>query len=218
MRTKALLLAAALSAVGVASSMAQAPVYSVNIVGYINKTLPTGLSMVANQLNATPNNSVQQLFGTPSGPVTVYKFNGVGYNQASYDPDLGWDGGGATILLPPGSGAFADNQSGAALPLTFVGEVQLVSSNPVKPGLGVYSSVIPRAGTLDQLGFPVAPANPLTIYKFNGTGYDQTSFDPDLGWSTASGLPPAVAISDAFFIDNQGNTDIPWNVSFTVGP
>ena len=46
MRTKTLLLTAALAAAGVVSSMAQ--VYSVNSVGYVNLTLPNGFSMIAN--------------------------------------------------------------------------------------------------------------------------------------------------------------------------
>src|SRR6478672_7317898 len=47
MRTKTLLLTAALAAVGVSSSMAQ--VYSVNVVGYVNKSVPKGFYMLANQ-------------------------------------------------------------------------------------------------------------------------------------------------------------------------
>ena len=46
MRTKTLLLTAALSAAGIATSMAQ--VYSANAVGYVNKLIPTGFSMIAN--------------------------------------------------------------------------------------------------------------------------------------------------------------------------
>ena len=73
MRTKTLFLTAALSAVGMATSMAQT-VYSVNIVGYINLPVVHGLSLVANQLNAAPNNSVVGLFGTPPGGLTINKF------------------------------------------------------------------------------------------------------------------------------------------------
>ena len=92
MRTKTLLLTAALSAAGLLSASAQTAVYSVNIVGYINKTLGTGLSLIANQLNATPDNSVPTLFGTPAGSVTVSKFNKSrgNFDSAVYDPDSGW--------------------------------------------------------------------------------------------------------------------------------
>ena len=46
MRTKTLLLTAALSAAGIASSMAQ--VYSVNAVGYVNTPLVTGFNLISN--------------------------------------------------------------------------------------------------------------------------------------------------------------------------
>ena len=56
MRTKALLLGAAVGAIGLATSMAQ--VYSVNIVGYVNTTIPTGFSIICNPLNATGGNTI----------------------------------------------------------------------------------------------------------------------------------------------------------------
>src|SRR5947207_10303632 len=46
MRTKTLLLTAALAAAGAASAMAQ-NVYSVNAVGYANVSVPSGFSMIA---------------------------------------------------------------------------------------------------------------------------------------------------------------------------
>ena len=60
MRTKVLLCAAALAA-SLASSMAQ-NVYSLNVVGYYNVTIPqNGLYMIANQLNTT-NNTLDNVF------------------------------------------------------------------------------------------------------------------------------------------------------------
>src|SRR6267378_4268086 len=55
MRTKTLLCAAALAA-GVVSSMAQSNVYSLNVVGYVNKPFKNGLyTLVSNPLNGTNN-------------------------------------------------------------------------------------------------------------------------------------------------------------------
>ena len=73
MRTKTLLLTAALTAAGVATSMAQ--VYSVNMVGYINQSIPQGFSMIANQLNASPDNKVTTLLPAPPASTSVFKFN-----------------------------------------------------------------------------------------------------------------------------------------------
>ena len=64
MRTKTLVLAAVLSAAGIASSLAQA-VYSVNVVGYINLTLKPGLNLITAQLKGT-NQNVNTLIATTS--------------------------------------------------------------------------------------------------------------------------------------------------------
>src|ERR1700730_12330845 len=62
MRTKTLVCAAALMAAGVATSMAQSNVYSLNVVGYINITFPANkYTLTANQLVQT-NSQVQTLF------------------------------------------------------------------------------------------------------------------------------------------------------------
>ena len=74
MKTKTLLLAAALAATGAVSGVAQT-VYSVNAVGFVNLVIPPGFSINSNPLNAA-DNSVAALF--PSVPVgsAIYKFVG----------------------------------------------------------------------------------------------------------------------------------------------
>ena len=60
MRTK-LIAAAAILAAGLASSMAQSNVYSLNVVGYVNKTFVAGgFTAAANPLNGT-NNSLNTI-------------------------------------------------------------------------------------------------------------------------------------------------------------
>src|SRR2546427_12593550 len=91
MRTKTLLLTAALTAAGALSSMAQ--VYSVNIVGYINLTIPKGFSMIANQLNASPDNTLATVLASVPENTTVYKFNAVAghYDSSNFSADNpGW--------------------------------------------------------------------------------------------------------------------------------
>jgi hypothetical protein len=216
MRTKALLLTAALGVAGIASSMAQT-VYSVNIVGYINKTIPNGLALFANQLNHTPNNGVATVIGTPNGTVRVSKFNPAAGNfqVAVFDPDTGGWNDPDNITLNPGQGAYIDNVTGAPLPLTFVGEVQLTSSLNIHNGLDIYSSVLPQAGDLNALQFPV-PTGSIRLLKFNGTGFDQFIFDPDSGgWNPNV---PTLAIADAFWVDNTSGAPMTWARSFPVGP
>jgi hypothetical protein len=143
MRTKTLLIAAAALAATVISSEAQ--VYSANVVGYINETLPAhGFAFMGNQLvngsdaNKT-NNNIQAVLTTglvsdPNGlnNTTFYFWNGSGYNVFSYyiavdadnqfgqDFGNGWyDGGGnlANVSLNQGAGGghFLFNPSGTAL-------------------------------------------------------------------------------------------------------
>src|SRR6266536_3964680 len=182
MRTKTMLVSALLVAAGITTSTAQA-VYSVNIVGYINKSLPHGLSLIANQLNASPDNKVQTLFGTPVASVTVFKFNPTSgnFDQAASDPDLGWTDS-TGMVLNPGEGAFVDN-GGDPFTLTLVGEVKLSSTSNIHAGLDTYISVIPQAGTLGSLGFPL-PGAAVTVCRFNGRTFDCFAFDLDIGdWS-----------------------------------
>src|SRR3954468_1352288 len=64
MRTKTLLLTAALAAAGAASAMAQ-NVYSVNAVGYVNKSVVHGYSIVANPF-VVANESLDALMPVPN--------------------------------------------------------------------------------------------------------------------------------------------------------
>jgi hypothetical protein len=217
MRTKALLLTAALGVAGIASSMAQT-VYSVNIVGYINKTLPNGLSLIANQLNHTPDNRVETVIGIPNGTVRVSKFNPAAGNfqLAVYDTDAGGWSNPDNITLNPGQGAYVDNVTGAPLPLTFVGEVQLTSSLSIHKGLDIYSSVLPQGGDLNQLQFPIPGAGLTRLLKFTGTSFTEYQFDSDVGaWNPAV---PTLAIADAFWVDNATADALTWARSFPVGP
>src|SRR6266496_2175431 len=213
MRTKTMIVSALLVAAGITTSTAQA-VYSVNIVGYINKSLPPGLSLISNQLNASPDNKVQTLFGSPVGQVTVYKFNPTAgnFDQAAWDPDSGWADA-TSMVLNPGEGAFVDN-GGAAFTLTLVGEVKLSSTVNIHPAIDTYSSVIPQSGLISTLGFPT-PTAQLTVYKFNGTAFDSFAFDPDsAAWSPSE---PSLNIAEGIFIDNTCPV-LAWTRTFTVGP
>src|SRR5687767_7867980 len=125
MRTKALLLSAALFAAGLTVSTAQS-VYSVNAVGYVNLSLPTGYSMIANPLNTT-NNTIGSLLTDLPNFSNLLKWTGSGFNVATFAFGA-WDQ--PNITLNPGEGAFVN--LGSAATLTFVGEVMQGSlTNPV---------------------------------------------------------------------------------------
>src|SRR5438876_5727643 len=109
MRTKALLCAAGILAAGAATSMAQ-NVYSLNVVGYVTKTVPQAgkYVLLANPLT-TANNTIGGLIDTnpatglgPNGQ--VLKWNGTSFNsykRVAFSP--GWTPSTApTVSLNPG--------------------------------------------------------------------------------------------------------------------
>jgi hypothetical protein len=215
MRTKTLLLTAAIGAVGIASSMAQA-VYSVNYVGYVNKSLVPGFNLIANPLN-NGNNQIQTLFPTAPFGATIYTYNG-SFAQANY---FGSWVSGADTVLAPGEGFFFYNSEGTPFAVTFVGEGQegpnLMNSIPV--GLSMKASKIPQAGSLAPVGagggdleFPT-PNFGDTVYKFNtGTqGYDQYSY-------FGSWLPsnPSFDVGEAFWYSANGPLN--WERDYEVTP
>lgn len=199
MRTKPLIIAAAVTLGAVASAVAQSTnVYSVNVVGYINRSIPTGFSMVANQLNAT-NNSVTSLFGAPPNGTTVYKFNPAsgGYDSVSYI-DGAWEGS-TGLVLSPGEGAFV--QTSTAFTATFVGDVVLKSTNSVPAGFSIRSSVVPQSGAIDTV-LKYTPGNNDTVYLFNPStsAYNASSYI-DGAWEPSAPVP---TVGESFFIFNAG--------------
>jgi hypothetical protein len=201
------------------------------MVGYINKTLDPGLQLIANQLNAAPNNQVQNVLGNPIGSnaegteVNVFKFNGSAYTSAGYfwedydDSGNGWVNGG--LSLAPGEGAFVENKSGFPVDVTLVGEVQLTSSINLLPGFQVYSSVLPQSGLLSSMDWPPTADNmeaDIFLYNPAGGNFDPYNFFQEDGigeWTPEPG--PSLDIAEAFFLNNKGAA-VPWARTFAVGP
>ena len=220
MRTKTLLLTAALTAAGAFASMAQ--VYSVNVVGYINLNIPQGFSMIANQLNASPNNQLATLIPTPPNASAFYKFqNATGTYLADDYTDGAWEGDtSGTMTLNPGEGIFVFATS--AFAATFVGEVQLATPGiPIPPGFSILSSPIPQQGLLDaDLNYPSPPNNGTTIYQFhNATGtYTANDFTDGAWEGDDNGNAPTIHVGEGFFALNPGTTSQSWTRTFSVGP
>ena len=120
MRTKTLFLTAALSAAGIATSMAQ--VFSVNAVGYVTTKIPAkGFALISNPLTAS-DNTIQALFkGAPAG-TQVYRYNGTGFDVAAMDDiDLKFlPDNVANLTVLPGEGVFVFNPTAAEISFTFV--------------------------------------------------------------------------------------------------
>ena len=201
-----------------------AQVYSVNMVGYINLNIPKGFSMIANQLNATPDNTVATVLANAPENTTVYKFTPLPapahYVTANFSADNpGWLP--ANLTMNPGEGVFISvdpNFAPSGFTATFVGEVQLVSSTPVINGFSMLSSVIPQSTDLDSMGFPSREND--TVYRFNNvtSSFFTYNFSVDNpGWAPPL---PTPNVGEAFFIsgDPQFGNNRTWPRNFSVGP
>jgi len=200
MRTKTLLIAAVLGAVGIATASAQ--VTSVNAVGYVNKSLDAGLSLIANPLS-NGGNKVSEVI--PSAPIgtTIFLFDAnTGFTVSQFVGIWSED-----VELPVGTGFYL--QLPEAATITFVGEVlQGDASNKAVPaGLSIQGSNVPKAGTFTELSFPAEVGD--VVYTFDGTAFEPTTF---LGvWAPTE---PALGVGDAVFVDkaSAGN----WNQDFSI--
>jgi len=224
MRTKTLLLTAALSAAGVASSMAQGSVFSVNAVGYVNVPLKSKVfTLVANPL-AAADNTIGSLFaGLPFG-TTVSKYNPATskFDTATYDDieNKYIPASNAALTVMPGEGVFVKNGGAADATVTFVGEVMQGSlANPIPKGLSIRSSQVPQDGKITtDLGFPAKPGDVISKFNIATQKFASYTFD-DLvtppSWTLAGAInEPSFSVGEAFFIKaaNAGS----WTRTFSV--
>jgi hypothetical protein len=157
MRTKTLLLTAALSAAGLVSSQAQ--VLSVNSVGYVNQTVPAGtagpapgqggaptanrLSILSIPLNGMDggaiNNNVTNTVKPPdpgSDGSVIYRFDVPTQNYLEaiqYFDGFGWFSPSPNpndMIINPGEGFWLSNPNPIAMPLVFTGEVPMGAALP----------------------------------------------------------------------------------------
>jgi hypothetical protein len=214
MRTKALILTAAVAAAGIASVEAQSNVYSVNVVGYYNVTVPAGgLKLVGVSLSST-NTSLSTLFKTVPDGTQFFKWTGTTF-QSSLFEDLG-EGGSWSVDLPllPGQGGFVKNNTANPLTVTFVGEVSQGSlTNPVPSGFEVEASLVPQAGAVNTvLGLPVVDGD--QVFKWTGAGYTSYLYE-DLGdGGTWNPSQPTLEVGEAVF--SRKTTGVNWVRNFTV--
>jgi hypothetical protein len=219
-RTKTLVVMAAICAASIATSVAQTA-YSVNAVGYVNVALAPGFNLVANPLIAEEgSDTIADLFaGVPVGTV-LYKFDAAtgAYISCSAKPPTGAiSGDAAALTLVPGEGVFVQNKSVDDVVVTFVGEVpQGTLTTPLPAGFSIASSQVPQEGALDDdLGFPKAVGD--VVYKYDaGTQvYIGFSVTP-IGWSSGGGSVPApvMTVAEAFFVKKAAVAD--WTREFNV--
>lgn len=220
MRTKTLL-AAAILAGGLTAAMAQ--VYSLNVVGYVNVTVPAntiggGFAIVANPLNKT-NNDIAQVIPPASVPegTAVYKWNNATSTYSTRirttddDDNPIWSG---ALDLSPGIGFWIKNPTANPITITFVGEVlQGNLTNSIPAGFSMLASQVPQSGDLAAvLNYPAVDGS--TVYFWRNGGYvtriRTTDDDDNPIWSG----PTVPGVGEGFWA--KETTAKTWWRSFTV--
>jgi len=199
-----------------------AQVYSVNAVGYVNKSIPKKAgaaltyALLANPLNGT-NNNVNTVIPTAPDGSQLFKFSGGAFqNPEGYITGVGWDPG--TAVLNPGEGFFIALDNAVATDptvLTFVGEVpQGTLVNPVPNGYSALSSIVPQAGAVSAVLGLTAPdgANIFTWNLVNQRYDDPSGYIQGVGWDPSE---PVIPVGEAFFFLNPG-ASYNWTRTFSV--
>jgi hypothetical protein len=234
MRTKTMLLTAALTALSSAAVMAQTNVYSLNAVGYVNVTLLPGFNMIADQLQGT-NNTIGVLINDASGQFDnfqVYKWTGSGFQLDTANSNIAtnannWEQNG-TITLNPGEAAWVKNPNKTNVTITFVGTVPQGTLNVNLTGNGAFSmvsSIVPQAGdlasNLNMTNFNSGD----TMYVFNPTNqqYQVFNYNVNTGNSgyqgnfTANTGDPQLQVGQGFWYKTATGAPLTtWSRTFSV--
>jgi hypothetical protein len=235
MRTKTLLLTAALTAAGVASSMAQ--VYSVNAVGYVNITVKQGANLIANPLNTGGNTLAEVLPTVPEDTSAVF-WNpgapGLGANNPSSAQYIGgtWLFSGAPSTVEPGKGFYLILPPGPDAQVTFVGEVPQGTPVPGAPSIvgssspsGKYNliaSQVPQQGRVSaDLAYPALEDD--SIVRFNPATqnfFSETWQYIGGAWNSSVSGPsePVINIAEGFFLLRADAATTSWTRNFSVNP
>jgi len=231
MRTKILLGAAALAA-SMAMTMAQ-NVYSVNVVGYVNVTLPAGQFYgVANPLDATMGgtvagaNDITNLFSTAAGNIaggsTLATWNSAAVDwNSSISFSAKSSAWGGNFTMNPGMGALYFNAGASDTVVTFVGQVPQGTYNVATMPASAFSFAgqpVPLGGDVSNLNtaLGLVPTGGDTVATFNSAAVDWNSSvswsAKSSSWSGASTINPG----QAFLYFNASASPNSWVSNFTV--
>ena len=191
-----------------------------NAVGYVNKELRPGFTLLTNPLLAN-DNSIGAIMrnvqgGVPEG-LTVYVLENGNFKIAMYDsstdsfspPEV------AAELISPGRGFFVFNPTSTTVVVTFVGEVlQGTLVNPVEKGFSIVGSMVPRSATPEELNFPGEAGDVIYFFDSVTKNFQVSVFDDlDNQWSPAL---RALAPGEAFVVFKTQAAD--WVQEFSINP
>ena len=194
----------------------EGPIVSVNVVGYVNLSLPPGLSLIANPLYYT-NNTVA--FWWPNAPdgaqVLKYSSQIEGYEVSTFDALSGaWSNPDFEIGI--GQGFFFRNTSTETIVQTFIGEVlqgRLV--NPLPAGISMKGSLVPQAGSINTLHqVPGVDGDVIKFWVNDGQGGGDYISIVFSGADNAWGPDLDLGVGQGFWIEKQQAQD--WVRFFSV--
>jgi len=212
MRTKTMLLSAALFAAGALSSMAQSAVYSQNVVGYVTVNIYPGLNLVsAPLLSSDPNSNPETVLANISNPdITDYSgflpafsqlfvFNPTNSQTLNANNTFTGSGGGGfnTAMIAGGDGNWYDN-NGATPPQNQNGTCPPGTCFFILNNSGGHTGNPPVTNTLTVVGTVIQGTTPVVIYPginfladpepvaqdLCGNGFPAQDFDSLFTWGT----------------------------------
>ena len=201
---------AAVMAAGLGASVAQT-VYSVNSVGYVNKSLLANFNLISNPLNGTNNNLSTVLPVLPDG-AQILTWNAAlqSFNDANvYFDGFGWV---PDAPLPPGVGAFLFMPIAGTV--TFVGEVpQGNLTNAIPSNFSLISHIVPQSIGVEAAGLPSADGDQVLFWNAAIQQFaDAVVYFDGFGWV---GGDPTPAVAEGFFYFNT-STLRQWGRTFSV--
>lgn len=192
------------------------PIVSVNVVGYVNLSLPPGDSLIANPLYYT-NNTVA--FWWPNAPdgaqVLKYLPELGGYAVSTFDGLSGtWSDPNFEIGI--GQGFFFRNTSTETILQTFVGEVlqgRLVNHLPA--GLSMKGSLVPQAGSINTVHrIPGMDGDTIKFWVNDGQAGGDYILSTFIGAENAWVPDLNLDVGQGFWIEKQQAQD--WVREFSV--
>ena len=170
-------------------------VSSFNVIGYASVTLPPGFSMIANPFISSTNRVAEIFQNWPDG-TTLNKFDTRFFRLAENAVKQGvWTNPGEK--LEPGEGAIFFNPTSDYKNISFVGEVNLGHvSMPIPSGFSMRSSLVPQAGNLEEMGFPIGEGDVVHLFDRDRQKYVLYPYENGKWISGA----PIVSFAESFWI------------------
>ncbi len=185
-------------------------IQSLNVIGYASVTLPPGFSMIANPF-ITASNTVAEMFPGWPDRTTLNKFDTRFFRLAENAVKHGkWTNPGEK--LSPGEGAIFSNPTNDYKHLSFVGEVNQGNiSMPIPSGFSMRSALVPQAGNLEDMGFPIGEGDVVHLFDRDRQKYVLHPYEQGK-WENG---PPLVNVGESFWIakTEPGN----WTKSLVIG-